>query len=170
MCPRAPRSAARPGQFFGFPQCHTLGQGDPYLRNLGPGEPLPDHELNRNGAALNCSGAPRAAARSCLLSGMMVMYLCRHERSAAWAPAAAGRADCPSPLCLPAMVDPKSYTRPVQALGPHGMFGLHRVACCAAAWHLEAGPREAMCTWHACAVCGLRLGPEHTLGTLGAAR
>ena len=44
-----------PGLNFGFPYCHQVGDGDPYLRALGPGRPLPDPQLNARGSALNCS-------------------------------------------------------------------------------------------------------------------
>lgn len=48
--------ADKPGYFFGFPQCHTAADGDPYLRPIGPGRPLPDPKFN---AGLNCQGAAR---------------------------------------------------------------------------------------------------------------
>ncbi|GBF97414.1 sorbosone dehydrogenase [Raphidocelis subcapitata] len=47
--------ADRPGLDFGFPYCHAEGEGDPYLRTIGPGLPLPDPKYNKNEAALNCS-------------------------------------------------------------------------------------------------------------------
>lgn len=45
--------AERRGLYYGFPRCHTQGYGDPYLRPLGPGKPIPDPSYNEN---LNCEG------------------------------------------------------------------------------------------------------------------
>lgn len=34
---------------FGYPFCHTEGNGDPYVRDVGPGQPIADPDLNANG-------------------------------------------------------------------------------------------------------------------------
>eukprot|EP00775_Hariotina_reticulata_P002027 gene2027-2349_t len=40
---------------YGFPVCQTQGLGNPYRRDLGPGVPLPDPDLNPNNTVFNCS-------------------------------------------------------------------------------------------------------------------
>lgn len=50
----------QPGQFFGFPFCHTGPAGGiderPYLRAPGVGPQLVDPDLNRNEAVMKCNG------------------------------------------------------------------------------------------------------------------
>lgn len=48
---------------FGFPFCQTQGLGDPYQRDLGGGEPLPDPDLNPDNSVVNCSGARSEGAQ-----------------------------------------------------------------------------------------------------------
>ena len=55
------RRAEKPGLFFGFPQCHTEAGGDPHLRPVGPGWPLPDPKFNKDNSAMNCNGGGGAA-------------------------------------------------------------------------------------------------------------
>lgn len=45
------------GQHFGFPYCSSVGRGNTWRRNLGPGRVFNDPELNPNGTAFDCSGA-----------------------------------------------------------------------------------------------------------------
>jgi hypothetical protein len=55
---RAGPNATTPANIvnFGHPYCHTEGQGDPYVRDLGGGLPLPDPQFNEAGGIVNCSG------------------------------------------------------------------------------------------------------------------
>lgn len=41
---------------FGYPFCHAQGSGNPYRRDVGPGVPVADPNLNRGSSAVNCAG------------------------------------------------------------------------------------------------------------------
>eukprot|EP00878_Enallax_costatus_P012020 GHUV01012549.1.p1 GENE.GHUV01012549.1~~GHUV01012549.1.p1 ORF type:complete len:431 (+),score=68.85 GHUV01012549.1:66-1295(+) len=42
------------GQNFGIPYCLNVGSGDPWKRNLGPGTPMNDPDMNPNGTVMDC--------------------------------------------------------------------------------------------------------------------
>jgi glucose/arabinose dehydrogenase len=44
----------QPGQFFGFPYCHSLGTGSPYKRDTGVNIPLTDWEQNNGSKVMDC--------------------------------------------------------------------------------------------------------------------
>jgi hypothetical protein len=52
----------RVGEHFGFPWCHTLGQGPPAARTLGA-QALADPQLNLGGVTFTCSS--KYAIRQC---------------------------------------------------------------------------------------------------------
>lgn len=52
--------ASKPGAFYGFPFCHRLGLGDPYLRNPGPGLPLGDPTFAAGGVSASSQVAKDA--------------------------------------------------------------------------------------------------------------
>ena len=144
--PRAPtqpppgrrRRADKPGYFFGFPQCHTQAGGDPYLRPVGPGGPLPDPKFNKDNGAMNCNGggfvfgnprvwgAPCQHVCACLLGASKAP-----PRAAPAAPRGArpGRARAPKPRARSRAAPPSLARR--RALVPTAAAGAGPAHCAA---------------------------------------
>jgi glucose/arabinose dehydrogenase len=97
------------GQFFGFPYCHSLGVGNPYLRDANVIVPLTDPDTNNASSVMDCQSGQLRLLPSSLT--------CCHVQSYA------GPQRRPSPPAPPHTPAPPpaedGYVRAVQPLGPH---------------------------------------------------